>query len=37
MMLRHYWRAFSNKPPPKKLRALLKWEFSGRRLYLYAR
>jgi hypothetical protein len=23
--------------PPKELRALLKWEFSGRGLYLYAR
>jgi hypothetical protein len=36
-MLRRYWRAFSNKPPPKELRALLEWEFSGRGLYLYAR
>jgi hypothetical protein len=37
MMLRRYWRAFSSKPPPKELRALLEWEFSGRGLYLYAR
>ena len=37
MMLRRYRRAFSNKPPPKELRALLEWEFSDRGLYLYGR
>jgi hypothetical protein len=35
-MLWRYWRAFSDKPPPEKLRALLEWVFSGRGLCLYA-
>ncbi|MDP9487295.1 MAG: hypothetical protein M3Q49_16185, partial [Actinomycetota bacterium] len=35
VMLWRYWRAFSDKPPPEKLQALLEWVFSGRRLCLY--
>jgi len=34
VMLWRYWRAFSNKPPPPELRALLDRVFSGRGLYL---
>jgi len=30
-----YWRAYSEKPPPKELEALLERVFSGRGLYLY--
>jgi hypothetical protein len=37
VMLMRYWRAFSDLPPPKELRTLLEWVFSGRGLYLYAR
>jgi hypothetical protein len=37
VMLMRYWKAFSDLPPPKELRALLEWVFSGRGLYLYAR
>jgi len=31
-----YWRAFSEKPPPPRLKALLEGVFSGRGLCLYA-
>jgi hypothetical protein len=34
-MLWRYWRAYSEKPPPKELRALLDRVFLGRGLYLY--
>ena len=37
VMLMRYWRAFSDLSPPPELRALLKWVFSGKGLYLYAR
>jgi hypothetical protein len=37
IMLRRYWQAFSEMPPPPQLRALLEQVFSGRGLYLYAR
>jgi hypothetical protein len=37
VMLCRYWRAFSELPPPEELRVLLRWVFSGRGLYLYAR
>jgi hypothetical protein len=37
VMLMRYWRAFSDLPPPKELKALLEWVFSGRGLYFYAR
>jgi SRSO17 transposase len=37
VMLWRYWRAFSDKPPPEELKALLDRVFSGRGLYLYAR
>jgi hypothetical protein len=37
VMLWRYWRAFSDKPPPLELKALLEQVFSGRGLYLYAR
>jgi hypothetical protein len=37
IMLRRYWRAFSWMPPPRQLKALLDWVFSGRGLYLYVR
>lgn len=36
-MLWRYCKAFSNKPPPPELRALLERAFSGRGLYLYVR
>jgi len=36
-MLWRYWRAYSDRPPPKELQKLLEWVFSGRGLYLYAR
>jgi DDE superfamily endonuclease len=32
-----YWRAFSDKPPPRELRVLLERLFSGEGLYLYVR
>ena len=35
VMLMRYWRAYSEKPPPKELEALLERVFSGRGLYLY--
>jgi hypothetical protein len=35
VMLNRYWRAFSAKPPPPRLKALLERTFSGRGLYLY--
>jgi hypothetical protein len=35
VMLMRYWRAFSGKPPPPRLRALLERVFSGGGLYLY--
>ena len=34
-MLNRYWRAYSAKLPPPRLRALLARAFSGRGLYLY--
>lgn len=37
LMLWRYWKAFSDKPPPEELRALLELLFSSRGLYLYAR
>jgi hypothetical protein len=37
VMLMRYWRAFSDLPPPKELKALLERAFSGKGLYLYAR
>ena len=37
VMLMRCWRAFSDLPPPKELRVLLEWVFSGKGLYLYAR
>ena len=37
VMLMRYWRAFSDLPPPKELRVMLEWVFSGKGLYLYAR
>ncbi len=36
-MLRRYWKAFSDLPPPLELKTLLERVFSGRGLYLYAR
>lgn len=35
VMLLRYWKAFSEKPPPRELKALLERAFSGRGLYLY--
>jgi hypothetical protein len=35
VMLRRYWKAYSDKPSPKELQKLLEWMFSGRGLYLY--
>ena len=35
VMLNRYWRAFSAKPPPPRLRALLERAFSGRGLYVH--
>ncbi len=32
-----FWRAFSDKAPPKELRKLLERLFCGEGLYLYAR
>jgi hypothetical protein len=37
VMLMRYWKAYSEKDPPKELRRLLEWVFSGRGLYLYVR
>jgi hypothetical protein len=37
VMLWRYWKAFSDLPPPKELRALLERVFSGKGLCLYAR
>jgi hypothetical protein len=37
VMLWRYWRAFSDKPPPKEIRLLLERVFSGRELYLCVR
>lgn len=37
VMVWRWWGAFSDKPPPKKLRALLEWVFLGRGLCLYVR
>jgi len=34
-MLWRYWKAFSETPPPKELKALLEWVFSGKGLHLY--
>jgi hypothetical protein len=35
VMLWRYWRAFTDLPPPKELKALLERMFSGEGLYLY--
>jgi len=35
-MLWRYWKAYSDRPPPKELRRLLEWVFVGKGLYLYA-
>ena len=35
MMLGRYWRAFTDLPPPKELRALLERVFAGEGIYLY--
>jgi hypothetical protein len=35
VMLWRYWRAFTDLPPPKELKALLERTFSGEGLYLY--
>ena len=35
VMLWRYWRAFTDMPPPKELKALLERVFSGEGLYLY--
>jgi hypothetical protein len=37
VLLWRYWRAFSEKDPPRELRALLERVFSGKGLCLYAR
>ena len=37
VMLVHYWKAYSDLPPPKELRKLLEELFCGEGLYLYAR
>lgn len=37
VMLWRYWRAFSYRPPPKELKALLELVSSGRSIYLYVR
>jgi hypothetical protein len=37
VMMWRYWRAFSDKPPPKEIRLLLERVFSGRELYLCVR
>jgi hypothetical protein len=37
ILLMHCWRAFSDLPPSKELRALLERVFAGRGLCLYAR
>jgi hypothetical protein len=36
VMLMRYWKAYSEKPPPKELRRLLERVFVGKGLYLYA-
>ncbi len=35
VMLWRYWKAYSDRPPPKELRRLLEWVFVGKGLYLY--
>jgi hypothetical protein len=35
IVLMRYWRAFSEKPLPPRLKALLERAFSGRGPYLY--
>ena len=35
VMLRRYWKAYSDKPPQKELQMLLKWVYAGTGLYLY--
>ncbi len=35
IMLGRYWRAFTDLPPPKELRALLERVFAGEGIYLY--
>jgi hypothetical protein len=34
-MIGRYWKAYSGMPPPRELKALLDWVFSGRGLCLY--
>jgi hypothetical protein len=36
VMLWRYWKAFSDRPPPKELRRLLEQVFLGKGLCLYA-
>jgi hypothetical protein len=36
-MLRRYWQAWSVKPPPRQLQALLDWLWQGNPIYLYVR
>ncbi len=35
LMLRRYWRAWSQRPPPPELQALFSWVQRGVPLYLY--
>jgi hypothetical protein len=35
VMVRRYWKAYSEKRPPKELRRLLERVFVGKGLYLY--
>jgi hypothetical protein len=35
VMLHRYWRAFLEKPPPSRLKALLQRVFLGKGLYHY--
>ena len=35
VMLWRHWRGYTDLPPPKELRALLEWVFSGEGIYLY--
>jgi hypothetical protein len=35
VMLMRYWKAFTDKDPPKELRRLLEWVFAGEGLCLY--
>ena len=37
IMLQRYWQAWSVKPPPRQLQALLDWVWQGKPIYLYVR